>query len=81
MEWRHRELDVDNKVQPSEGCLLRSFKALFRRSYSIIKVTKVELPGEFLVYNYTPEYVTTYFPEEFSENRIRLLEEYFILYI
>jgi len=41
----------------------------------------VELPGEFLVYNYTPEYVTTYFPEEFSENRIRLLEEYFILYI
>jgi len=41
----------------------------------------VELPGEFSVYKYTPEYVTTHLPGEFSENRIRLLEGYSTLYI
>ena len=44
-------------------------------------MTRVELPGEFSVYKYTLEYVTTHLPEEFSENRMRLLEEYSILYI
>jgi len=44
-------------------------------------VTRAELPGEYSVYKYTLEYVTTYLPEEYSENRIRLLEEYSILYI
>jgi len=46
-----------------------------------IRVTRVELPGEFSVYKYTPEYVTTHLPGESSENRIRLLERYSILYI
>jgi len=44
-------------------------------------VTRAELPGEYSVYKYTLEYVTTHLPEEYSENRIRLLEEYSILYI
>jgi len=46
-----------------------------------MRVTRVELPGEFSVYKYTPEYVTTHLPGEFSENRIRLLEGYSTLYI
>jgi len=54
----------------------------FRRSYSAMRVIRVEwLLGEFLVYNYTLEYVTTYLLEESLENRIRLLERYSILYI
>ena len=44
-------------------------------------MTGVELPGVSSVYKYTLEYLTTHLPEEFSENRIRLLKEYFILYI
>jgi len=40
-----------------------------------MRVTGAELLGESLVYNYTPEYITTYLPGESSENRIRLLEE------
>ena len=47
----------------------------------LIRVTRVELPGEFSVYKYTPEYVITHLPEESSENRIRLLEGYSTLYI
>jgi len=46
-----------------------------------VRVTGVELPGEFSVYKYTPEYVTTHLPEKFSENRMRLLERYSTLYI
>ena len=46
-----------------------------------MRATGVELPEEFSVYNYTLEYVTTLLPGEFSENRIKLLEVYFILYI
>ena len=46
-----------------------------------MRVTGVELPGEFSVYNYTLEYVTTHLLEKSLENRIRLLEGYFILYI
>jgi len=37
--------------------------------------TGKELPGESSVYKYTLEYVTTHLPEEFSKNRMRLLEE------
>jgi len=46
-----------------------------------IKATKVKLLEEFSVYNYTLEYITIYFLGEFSENRMRLLEGYSILYI
>jgi len=46
-----------------------------------VRVTRAGLPGESSVYNYTLEYVTTLLPGEFSENRIKLLEVYFILYI
>jgi len=46
-----------------------------------VRATGVELPQESSVYNYTPEYVTTHLTGESSENRIRLLEEYSILYI
>jgi len=46
-----------------------------------VRTTGVELPGESSVYKYALEYVTTHLLEEFSENRIRLLEEYSILYI
>jgi len=63
------------------GCSLHSSKALFRRFYSTMRVTRVELLGEFSVYNYTLEYVTTHLPGEFSENRMRLLEGYSTLYI
>ena len=80
MEWRHRGLDIGSGGQQSRGCLLRSSKALFRRSYSAVRATGVELPRESLVYIYTPEYVTTHLLGEFSENRIRLLEEYSTLY-
>jgi len=48
---------------------------------AFIRVTGVEFPGESSVYKYAPEYVTTHLPGESSENRIRLLEEYSILYI
>jgi len=41
----------------------------------------VKLLGEFLVYKYTLEYITTHVLGESSENRIRLLEGYSILYI
>ena len=41
----------------------------------------MKLLGESSVYKYTLEYITTHIPGEFSENRIRLLEEYSILYI
>jgi len=46
-----------------------------------VRTTGVELPGESSVYKYALEYVTTHLLEEFSENRIRLLEGYSILYI
>jgi len=46
-----------------------------------MKATRVELLEESSVYNYTLEYVTTHLLEEFSENRIKFLEEYSILYI
>ena len=46
-----------------------------------VRATGVELLGKSLVYKYTPEYITTHLPGESSENRIRLLEEYSILYI
>ena len=41
----------------------------------------MKLLEEFSVYNYTLEYITIYFLGEFSENRMRLLEGYSILYI
>jgi len=44
-------------------------------------MTVAKLLGEYSVYKYTPEYVITHLPEEYSENRIRLLKGYFILYI
>jgi len=46
-----------------------------------VRVTGVELLGESSVYNYTLEYITTYLPGESSENRMKLLERYSILYI
>jgi len=46
-----------------------------------MRVIRVELPGESLVYNYTLEHVTTHLVGEFSENRMKLLERYSILYI
>jgi len=46
-----------------------------------MRATRVELPGESSVYNYTLEYITTYLPGESSENRMRLLEGYSTLYI
>jgi len=46
-----------------------------------MRATRVELSGEFSVYKYALGYVTTYLPREFSENRMKLLEEYSILYI
>ena len=39
-----------------------------------MRAIRAELLEDFLVYNYTLEYITTHFLEEFSENRIRLLE-------
>jgi len=44
-------------------------------------MTRAELLGEYSVYKYTPEYVTTHLPGEYSENRMRLLEGYSTLYI
>jgi len=44
------------------------------RSRQSIRAIRAELLEESLVYNYTPECITTHFLEEFSENRIRLLE-------
>jgi len=44
-------------------------------------VTEVELLGESLVYKYTLEYITTHYLGESSENRMRLLKKYSILYI
>jgi len=46
-----------------------------------VRATRVKLLGESSVYKYTLEYITTHIPGEFSENRIRLLEGYSILYI
>jgi len=46
-----------------------------------IRVTEVELPEETLVYKYTLEYVTTHLLKESSENRMRFLKGYSILYI
>jgi len=46
-----------------------------------MRVIRAELPGEFLVYKYTLEYITTYLLGESSENRMRLLKGYSILYI
>jgi len=46
-----------------------------------VRATRVELLGESSVYKYTLKYVTTHLPENSLENRIRLLEEYSILYI
>ena len=41
----------------------------------------MKLLGESSVYNYTLEYVTTHLPGKSLENRMRLLEEYSILYM
>jgi len=46
-----------------------------------MRATGVELPGESSVYKYTLEYVTTHLPGESSENRMKLLGGYSILYI
>jgi len=63
MEQRHGGLGVGSRKQPSRDYLLHSSKTLFRKSYSVIRVTGVELP------------------EEFLENRMRLLKGYSTLYI
>jgi len=81
IEQRHRGLGIYSREELSGGCPLYSSKAPFRRFYSTMRATRVELPGEFSVYKYIPEYVITHLLGEFSENRIRLLEEYSILYI
>ena len=81
IEQRHRGLGIGSRGQLDRGYLLCSSKALFRKFYSAVKVTRAELPGESSVYKYTPEYITTHLPEESSENRMRLLEGYSILYI
>ena len=46
-----------------------------------MRVTRVKLPGESLVYKYTLECVTTHLLGESSENRMRLLKGYSTLYI
>ena len=48
---------------------------------TFVRVTRVELLGESSVYKYTLEYITAHLPEESSENRMKLLEGYFTLYI
>ena len=63
MEQRYGELGVGSRGQLSRGCSLHSSKVPFRKFYSTVRVTGVELL------------------EEFSENRIRLLEGYSTLYI
>jgi len=81
MEWKYRGLDIGSGGQLDRDCPLHSSKVLFRRFYFAMRAIRVELLEEFLVYNYTPEYVTTHLLEKFSENKMRLLKEYFILYI
>jgi len=46
-----------------------------------VRVTGVELSEKSSVYKYTPKYVTIHLLGESLENRMRLLEEYSILYI
>jgi len=46
-----------------------------------MRATRAELLGKSSDYKYTLEYVITHFPEKSSENKIRLLEGYSILYI
>jgi len=48
---------------------------------TLVRVTRVELPGESSDYKYTLEYVTTHLPGESSKNRMRLLKGYSTLYI
>jgi len=49
-------------------------KGKFTLYNKFVRATRVELPGESSVYEYTLEYVTTYLLEEFLENRMKLLE-------
>ena len=74
-------MGVGSRGQLDRDCPLHFSKVLFRRFYSAMRTIRAELSGEFLVYNYTPEYVTAHLLGKFSENRMRLLKEYFILYI
>jgi len=43
-----------------------------------MRVTRVELPGEFSVYKYTLEYVTTYLPGESDKAPRRVLYSIYI---
>ena len=54
---------------------------LEKRDRRNVRVTRVKLPGESLVYKYTLECITTHLPGESSENRMKLLEGYSTLYI
>jgi len=56
-------------------------QGLYLNIREAVRATGVKLLGESSVYKYTLEYITTHIPGEFSENRIRLLEGYSILYI
>jgi len=81
MEQRYRRLGVDSVRQLIGDYLLCFSKALFKRFYFAVRVTRVELLEEFSVYNYTLEYITTYLLGKSLENRIRFLKGYSILYI
>ena len=49
-------MGVGSRGQLDRDCPLHFSKVLFRRFYSAMRTIRAELSGEFLVYNYTPEY-------------------------